>query len=342
MTELTDADKERSQALLKEYSEVCNNFRTLTDIRFKLLAFLPIASAAAVAVLKLVAQNEASTGGSTGGIQGLGLAWGLFGLIVTIGLVTYNARNDQLYDALVARAADIERSLNIPEGAFANRLGSWLRIPWFQDSRLRKLSWKIDHRTAVSTIYAASIALWLFVVVAFVLYEYPTRIILVAMVTIAAVTILGSILIKRQKNTRSKAIECLAREAMYKAVGPPKSRAVDGFFIAFIAVCAGKDNEDDDDLIAEYARRLCESDEQVKTRVNEFIEKCGRLSGETEKKVRKRAEFYSRLAKYDLVRLRYYLPKGPSDLEASHLVGLLTDLPPHWIYDSYHNRKGEM
>jgi len=226
VTESKEADEKRSQALLKEYSEVCNNFRTLTDIRFKLLAFLPIASAAAVAVLKLIAQDQASTGG----IQGLELVWGLFGLIVTIGLVTYNARNDQLYDALVARAADIERNLNIPDGAFANRLGSWLRVPGFtKNPRLRKLSWKIDHRTAISTVYAASIALWLFVVVAYVLNGYSTATIMIAMVAIAAATILGSILIKRQKNKRMEDIECLARDAVYKAVGPPEVRAPDGF-----------------------------------------------------------------------------------------------------------------
>jgi hypothetical protein len=44
----------------------------------------------------------------------------------------------------------------------------------------------------------------------------------------------------------------------------------------------------------------------------------------------------------DRERLSHYLLQGPSDLEASHLIGLLTDLPPQSIYDAYHNRKGEM
>jgi hypothetical protein len=60
-------------------------------------------------------------------------------------------------------------------------------------------------------------------------------------------------------------------------------------------------------------------------------------------KLRRRAKFYSRLAaNNDRERLNHYLPQGPGDLEASHLIGLLTDLPPQTIYDAYHNRKGEI
>src|SRR6185312_4246402 len=134
---------------LKEYGEVSSNFRLLTDIRFKLLAFLPIATAAAA---------------FKGDSVGMGsFILSLFGLVVTIGLVTYNARNDQLYNVLVGRAASIERSLGLPDGAFANRPCSWLTI------RIRGVIWKVDHGTGVGIIYAASIALWIFGLIAPVL-----------------------------------------------------------------------------------------------------------------------------------------------------------------------------
>ncbi|HEY4265195.1 MAG TPA: hypothetical protein VGM72_07750, partial [Micropepsaceae bacterium] len=105
--------EDRREALLKEYGEVSSNFRLLTDIRFKLLAFLPAATAVATA-LKGDSLSAASA------------VLSLFGLAATIGLVTYNLRNDQLYDELVGRAAFIERSLGIPDGAFANRPRPWL------------------------------------------------------------------------------------------------------------------------------------------------------------------------------------------------------------------------
>ena len=133
----------RREALLAEYGVVSSNFRGLTEIRFKLLGFLPVAAAAAALVLP----SQDVT------VQTLAIS--AFGLVVTLGLVTYNARNDQLYDELVGRAAAIERSLGLPDGAFANRPRDWLHLT------VRRHVWKVNHRTAVATIYYASIALWL-------------------------------------------------------------------------------------------------------------------------------------------------------------------------------------
>jgi hypothetical protein len=190
-------------ALLAEYAEVGNNFRMLTEIRFKLLAFLPVVAGAAAAVL---ARGNATT---------LTLAFSLFGLVVTIGLVTYNKRNDQLYDALVARAAAIERNLGIPDGAFANRPRAWFR--------LGHRRWKADHRIGVSAIYKASIALWLFGALhaaiemaqhAHSRWISPTWASPIALVAAVGLPILGGWLVKRDECGRMKYLEETAAKAV--------------------------------------------------------------------------------------------------------------------------------
>jgi glycerophosphoryl diester phosphodiesterase len=270
----------------------------LTDIRFKLLAFLPIAAGVTAALAK---ENLAA----------IGLPLSIFGLVVTLGLVTYNTRNDQLYDELVGRAAAIERSLDIPDGAFANRPKPWLTI------RFPRVKWKIDHGTALSTIYAASIALWLFGVVAYVL-EYGRRAYLamglpsivvrdpsawvniIAVIIAIIVTLLGSRFISRQRETRSQDMQRLAACAVRKAIG----RSV--FQVA---------------------------------RDQELIEVCAKLSGRAETIVGARAKFY---AAAPPERVRYYVLQEAEDLSACHLIAILTDLPPDWIFNCYKDRKGFM
>ena len=202
-------DDFRREALLKEYGEVCNNFRLLTDIRFKLLAFLPIAAAAATALK-----------GDDGG--GGHFALSLFGLVATIGLITYNARNNQLYNELVGRAAAIERSLGLPDGAFANRPHPWLTI------RLLRGRWKVDHGTGIGTIYAASIALWLFGALAPALqitarvlrlsdpspWVNITALALAVLITYAAFRLIKDQRKKREKELRLQAARAVARAQM--------------------------------------------------------------------------------------------------------------------------------
>jgi hypothetical protein len=169
------------------------------------------------------------------------LALSLFGLVVTIALVTYNARNDQLYDDLVARAADIERSLNISDGVFANRATSWLRIP------LLPKKWKIGHRTAVSTIYGASIALWPFGVLTSGFYIFygkdaPWWTDLVAIAIAIVLSVLGSLWVQYENKEARKHIENCASEAMHEAVELRKSQAADGDIVAFVMACVGEHN----------------------------------------------------------------------------------------------------
>jgi hypothetical protein len=140
----------RQRTLLAEYGEVNQNFRLLTDIRFKLLAFLPLLVAIAAAAAEAV-----HNGGDRVGLDASTFAFSLFGLFVTLALATYNARNDQIYLWLVDRGARIERELGLPDGSFAHRPNGWLDVS-FGIGR-----WPVGHARSITAMYVAATALWL-------------------------------------------------------------------------------------------------------------------------------------------------------------------------------------
>jgi len=279
---------ERHDAVIKEYGEVCSNFRMLTEIRFKLLALLPIATAAATAF----------KGGDNMG--GGSFVFPLFGLIATIGLVTYNTRNDQLYDELVGRAASLERELGLADGAFANRPHAWLRFHLFE------IEWKVDHRTGVGTIYLASIAAWLFLLLAALPSSLVSASISTVSVSLVAfgLTVIAiwyaTIWIKGRKKQIAEEMRSLAAEAIQKALSTDLARA------------AGN---------------------------HDLIDLCARLGHETYKTVAGRARFYSTV---DPDTASHYLPCVSKEQAACHLVALLTDLSPRWLFDCATNRRGVM
>jgi hypothetical protein len=146
---------------LAEYQEVAEQFRAFTEIRFKLLTYLPAGTATLAA---LISKNVPLD------IQPIVAA---FGFIVTLCLGAYNLRNDQHYDELVARAAQIEReNVHSPHGAFSNRPQSWLKFGKKRRWVLRKGAGgrkdlvleirpvTVEHRWPIGMIYATACALW--------------------------------------------------------------------------------------------------------------------------------------------------------------------------------------
>lgn len=135
-------NKSINAARLAEYEQVGGQFRALTEIRFKLLGFLPAGTIATVLVDK-----DSSVVGEPGVAA--------FGLLVTLCVAVYNKRNDQLYDELVSRAAQLERELGLRQGNFAQRPRPWLSV----------LGRPIAHKWPIGLVYAASSAVWLSVLV---------------------------------------------------------------------------------------------------------------------------------------------------------------------------------
>jgi hypothetical protein len=124
--------------VMAEYKEVTAQFRALTDIRFKLLAFLPLGTVAAVYLSKDSQLPDEP-------------AVAVFAFIATLCIAAYNKRNDQHYDELVSRAAELERvGLGLTHGSFSQRPTSWLKYAGIP----------VEHRWPVGLLYASTAALW--------------------------------------------------------------------------------------------------------------------------------------------------------------------------------------
>lgn len=134
-----------------DYEQTTQLVRALTEVRFKLLAFVPTIAGAAIAFL--------SDPQNAGALLGVGLP----GLTATLGIFVYELRNSQLYDAAVHRAKVLERRLEIRSvrdetilaGVFGERPGRSMRLFG------RAAVW---HDRGLGLVYAAALAGWTYLV----------------------------------------------------------------------------------------------------------------------------------------------------------------------------------
>lgn len=136
---------ENQDLLLALYKEACQNWRTLLDIRFKLLALVPTISFLLIAGL-LSAKDWLPAIPPQ-----LRLALALLGAVVTLGLFIYELRNSELYTDLGSRARRMEFELGVDTGLFLGRLRRQHRV--------------VDHQFALWLIYAAALIAWFSTVV---------------------------------------------------------------------------------------------------------------------------------------------------------------------------------
>jgi len=140
-----------SDDLRLDYDQTTEFLRSITDIRFKLLAIVPTISGVAVAFL------------SRGRPAGELLAVGLLGLAATLGVALYEVRNTQLYDYAVRRAKELEARLGAvsiydasgPGGLFTERPG--------HDVRVFGLA-LAGHERGLAIVYGAALAGWSYLV----------------------------------------------------------------------------------------------------------------------------------------------------------------------------------
>jgi hypothetical protein len=248
-------------------------------------------------------------------LGGPGFVVSLFGLVVILGLITYNVRNDQLYDELVGRAADIERSLGIRDGSYGFRPRAWLRLS------LGPLGWTLNHGNALVLIYGATVVVWVTGVIAPLLellrwvyleqlgrppllrvVDVPGTVVLLAFGIATAVTLVAGRWARARQEQEMRALRALASDAMQHAL--------------------------DRHLDAESAARDAA-----------FLDLCVRLAGKmpNEKSragMRRRMEFHTAPA-----HAARYLPQQSDRQFSAHLIASLCDLPPRWILDCASGRR---
>ena len=144
------------ERLRLDYGQTTDLLRSLTDVRFKLLALVPTLSGIAVALL----------GRPRPAAELLGV--GLLGLVATLGVLVYDLRNTQVYDYALQRAGELEARLGIaspfadsqlrgsqPGGLYAERPEATVRpfgIP------------AATYDCALALVYGAALAGWSYLV----------------------------------------------------------------------------------------------------------------------------------------------------------------------------------
>jgi hypothetical protein len=130
----------------KEYESVLASFRQLAEIRFKLLALLPTISGFAIGALSKDLQEFKDSPVPR-------LVVGVLGFFVTLGIVFYDQRNSQLYNALSRRARHLESKIGAAQ---------------FNDRPQRTLEFlgifKIWHDRGLALIYGTVMGGWFFLV----------------------------------------------------------------------------------------------------------------------------------------------------------------------------------
>src|SRR5262249_41108413 len=148
-----EGQMDEADRLRLDYEQTTQLMRTLADIRFKLLAFVPTVSGAVVALFSRP-RSAAEL-----------LAIGLLRLFATVGILLYELRNAQLLGAAVRRATAAERKLGLSPmldtdgprgGLFTERPRRMLTLFGLVEVR---------HARGLGFVYGAALAGWTYLVV---------------------------------------------------------------------------------------------------------------------------------------------------------------------------------
>lgn len=142
------------ERLKLDYEQTLQTYRQLADIRFKLLAFVPTISGAAIALLTRAGLER---------LEKVVLAGA--GFLVTLGVVLYDQRNTQFHNGSIGRARALEQHLlfrkfggDKNEGLFGSRDEDGRRKQYF-------FAFRVKHDRGLALIYSPVLGAWLYAAV---------------------------------------------------------------------------------------------------------------------------------------------------------------------------------
>ena len=145
-----------------EYSQINDNIRALADIRFKLLSLIPALGGAGIFVLSRTGLETYGKPGSADTDLVVVLFVGIIGFVATLGIILYDQRNSELYNALIHRARHLELAFKVPGspgGLKAVSSGGQFRE---RPQKRRRLFLTAGHDLALALIYGPLLGAWLF------------------------------------------------------------------------------------------------------------------------------------------------------------------------------------
>lgn len=148
--------------LQSEYAEINNNIRFLADVRFKLLAMLPVLGGAAAFVLAKSGLEAGKPATASMGELLIVVLVSTFGFLVTLGITLYDQRNSQLYNALIHRARYLEKEAHLqiaPGGLRQSDHGGQLNE---RPEKARRIVFIAGHDLGLALIYGSLLGVWSF------------------------------------------------------------------------------------------------------------------------------------------------------------------------------------
>ena len=158
MTEAAATDPAADQHGATDYAQTVNVINLLTDVRFKLAALVPAITGAAVALL-----TGSDVDWTTRTVLGIG------GFAFAFGIVVYDLRNSQLYNGAIGRARALEQALGFARFGGDDMRGLFGSRSDTDDmaavrAKNRFVGFRVNHGPALSLVYTATLAAWVWVV----------------------------------------------------------------------------------------------------------------------------------------------------------------------------------